>query len=286
MAEIFQIDSKIVTETYNNKLNYEIFYNPKNANKSVAIYFSSNGIYFPNEEKEFREKILNQNRYEWKKNKISSCHKHIFIRDINKQWYLNGINKNINDVEKITEFLKKEIEGYNYIITVGVSSGGFASMLFGMKLNANKIFSFNGQFDLEYILKTSDCESKNPILFRNKNNHEYKKYYNLEKYIKNFIGDIFYFSSLNSDRDKQQIMIAKKYNNIIKILFNDNAHSLPFYPFLIRYILNLSGTEIKKLEIKKWNKISFSIKIIGPAKTIIYLLKYYTKNYTFKLLHK
>lgn len=283
MQKIFQTDSKIVKDAYLKLPNYEIFYNNKISKKSVAIYFSSNGIYFPNIESEFEEKIINQNRFEWKKNKISNCQKHIFLRDINKQWYLNGINHNLDNIEKIVNFLKKETTGYDFITTLGVSSGGFAAILFGIKINANKIFSFNGQFDLEYMLKDKNCEVINPILYRFQNNPGYRKYYNIENLIKDFSGEIFYFSSLKSERDKNQIAIAKKYNNIIKIFFTNNIHSLPFYPFLLNHIFMTNSQELKKLERKEWNKFNFSITTIGSVKTIIKLTKYYFKNYKNKL---
>ena len=34
----------------------------------------------------------------------------IFVRDMWKQWYINGINQKIDSVEKVIEFLRTETE--------------------------------------------------------------------------------------------------------------------------------------------------------------------------------
>jgi hypothetical protein len=64
------------------------------------IYFSSNAIYFPNDRAAFCQKIVKENRFEWKNNILKSARKVIFIRDVLKSWYLKGISSNINLIEK------------------------------------------------------------------------------------------------------------------------------------------------------------------------------------------
>ena len=88
-------NNSMVKKIYQEK-NYKIIHT-KAKNKNAIIFFSGNGLYFPNEEKIFSETIIEKNRYEWEnisdnkkiKNKYSLI---IFVRDIYKQWYLNGIN--------------------------------------------------------------------------------------------------------------------------------------------------------------------------------------------------
>ena len=52
----------------------------------------------------------------------------IFVRDMWKQWYINGINQKIDSVEKVIEFLRTETENMR-VTTVGNSSGGYMATL-------------------------------------------------------------------------------------------------------------------------------------------------------------
>ncbi len=85
------VDAEIVQHTYNNNDNYRIEVGDPTS-PYACIYCSSHGIYFPNTEAEFEKRIVAQDRYDWLKNKVRNVQKHIFIRDVQKQWYLNGIN--------------------------------------------------------------------------------------------------------------------------------------------------------------------------------------------------
>jgi hypothetical protein len=281
----FQADSEIVKKTYEELDNYEIIYKDnKENNGQVVIYFSSNGLYYPNTEKEFENKIIKQDRYEWKKNLIKNVGKHIFIRDIQKQWYIEGINKEFNTIEKILDFLKNETKGYK-VTTMGSSAGGFAAVLFGILLNADRIYSFNGQFDISYRLKDSN-DIVDPLLFKNKSKDQYNKWYNLEMYIKQYKGDIYYFASKYSEVDRLQIEVAAKHSNIITILFNSKEHGIPFFPYLFNYIFQLNKIDLKKLSENNWNKYSISIRLIGSFRTICLLSKYYGRKLLKKIKEK
>jgi len=127
---VFQTDSEIINEVYN-KNNFLIVYDEKCINKDTcAIYFSSNNIYYPNTEEVFRKRIIERDFYEWYHTRISKAYKHIFLRDIKKQWYITGINSQINSPELLLNFLKKEVKGFS-TITVGSSAGGSAEVLYG-----------------------------------------------------------------------------------------------------------------------------------------------------------
>lgn len=131
MAEfLFQIDSNIVRRAYTEKDNYLIQQDPDGDPELCALYFSSNDIYYPNNEEQFIKRIVEQDFFEWYASRVPGCGKHIFIRDLFKQWYLGGINDTLNSPQKILEWLQKETAGYK-IITVGSSSGGYAATLFG-----------------------------------------------------------------------------------------------------------------------------------------------------------
>lgn len=121
-------------------------------NHSCIIFFSGNGLYFPNELEVFRRQIQINNRYEWRKTADSSeirkkFGKIILLRNIYKNWYLNGINEELNTIDKLAKFLKKETSDKE-VTVVGNSAGGFAAFLFGNLIGAKAIFSFSGQNNL------------------------------------------------------------------------------------------------------------------------------------------
>lgn len=111
---MFQIDSKIVRSVYATEPNYIIYYDESSEENVCAIYFSSNDIYFPNTEEIFRKRIVEKNFFEWYHTRVKA-RKHIFVRDVFKQWYIEGINTIINSPEKMEEWLKTETLGYQVI---------------------------------------------------------------------------------------------------------------------------------------------------------------------------
>jgi len=140
---------QIVTDWWENEPNFLIEYDETIQDKTYcAIYFCSNDIWYPHTEEIFKKRIVDSNFFEWYKCRIKKAYKHIFLRDVFKQWYLTGINATINSHEKLFEWLKAETEGYQ-VITVGSSAGGYASALFGSRLKAEKAICFNAQFSLE-----------------------------------------------------------------------------------------------------------------------------------------
>ncbi len=161
---VFQTDSEIVNKVYLEQNNYLIEFDEKGDKEWCAVYFCSNDIYYPNTEEIFRKRIVEKNFFEWYHSRITKASKHIFIRDIFKQWYLAGVNKNINTPEKLIEFLKTETEGYK-VVTIGSSAGGYAAILYGSFINTQYTLAFNPQFEIQSLLKRS-TEAINPLLFR------------------------------------------------------------------------------------------------------------------------
>ena len=97
--------SRLVRDEYE-KDNYFIIETDADTNKAI-VFFSSNGIYFPNTEDAFL-RAMNGPRhgYEWtniaKNKRVQRTFKKImFIRDVYKQWYITGINDEVNSVEKV-----------------------------------------------------------------------------------------------------------------------------------------------------------------------------------------
>ncbi len=115
--------------------------------KTCIIFFSSNGLYYPNEVKTLKKEIINNDYYEWlnvsKSVRIQRYAKRIiYVRDIYKQWYVVGINCRYNTIEKTTELLEYLSDGYE-IITVGGVIRRICSDYFWYKIKCKKdIFIF------------------------------------------------------------------------------------------------------------------------------------------------
>jgi len=262
---VFQADSDIVNNFYENDPNYIIEYNDLNNRDYCIIYFSSNDLYYPNSDIAFTESVKNKNRFEWYKNRIDYGHKHIFIRDIKKQWYLAGINVNLDNPIKLLEFLRHETKGYK-VILVGSSAGGFIATIFGQQLSAERIYSFNGQFEIRTLLEKPKASTVDPILFRKKNDPEIMPYYDTLNFITN-PGSIYYFHSSKCLWDIEQYNHLRGLK-INKISFKTGNHGIPFLKSNLPVVLNLSKEELKGLVGKNMHPLFFSLKMVGLAKTI------------------
>ena len=221
-----------------------------------AIYFSSNGIYFPNTENTFNEIIVKKNRYEWYDTRVKDAQKHIFVRDVFKQWYVKGINSQIDTQAKLLDFLRKETEGYD-IITIGSSAGGYASALFGTLLHAKIALAFSPQITLENMI-SDDKESKNPILrdfiLNGKNGN---KMTILDTIKRN--QHLFMFYSILSKNDQLDIELADKAEiNVVK--FNGDVHGIPFKSFALPKVINMHIEELRLLTKSIHNPLLFSLR--------------------------
>lgn len=263
--EVFQADSIIVNACYRNNPNYLIETDPRNAQERYGIlYFSSHNIYYPNNEETFLREIEKKNTFEWYKTRIAFGAKHIFLRDIKKQWYLTGINHEINDPEKLLGFLKKETEGYK-VITLGSSAGGYAAALYGSLLGAEKIYTFNGQFELNSILKSSS-EAINPIVFRERHNPDLNRFYDLKKYIEG-LSTLYYFYSKRSKVDRfQHDHVRGELHNVVAL--NTGRHGVPFLKCNAAKIISLEDEALRELKKHSHEPILLSIKLVGWLRTL------------------
>lgn len=259
----FQTDSAIVRQVYETQDNYLIEYDEIGQKNWCAIYFCSNDIYYPNTEEIFRKRIIEKNFFEWYHSRIKKASKHIFVRDIFKQWYLAGINARIDTPEKLIAFLRNETEGY-HVVTIGSSAGGYAATLYGSLLNADYVFAFNPRLEIYSVLERTS-EKVNPLAFRLKNIRQF--YYDLNPLINNTTS-IFYFFSRNSWLDiiqNKHILIKP---NIYQITFQTSHHGIPFLKVALPTVINWDVEKLKRLSGKIHSPIGFTIKAVGVVKTI------------------
>lgn len=271
---VFQTDSEIVNRVYQEQDNFLIETNEKGDKEWCAIYFCSHDIYYPNIEEIFRKRIIQKNFFEWYHSRITKASKHIFIRDVFKQWYLAGINKNINTPEKLTDFLRKETLGYK-IVTIGSSAGGYAAVLYGSLLSAEYVLAFNARFEIYSVLKNS-TENINPLAFRLKDQRQ--KFFDLNPLI-NDTTKYFYFFSKKSQLDIIQKRHLKEKDNIYIIRFNTNHHGIPFLKVALPKVVNLNTNKIEKFTKKDHSPIGFTIQMVGLRRTISGLFKQIKQAY-------
>jgi len=254
-----RILSDEVNLLYAKDKNYLIEYSEDANNSSpyCIIYFSSDAIYCPDTIENFYEQLIRKNRYEWYRTRINCGAKHIFVRDVKKQHYLSGINSDLNTMKKVTDFLKAEATGYK-IITVGSSSGGYAAVFFGQKLNAERIYCFNGQFLLhvDYFWRFEGLEKS--IV---------ERYSSLKKFF-TAPSKIFYFHSNRSHMDIEQLDYIKK-TGVNVISFNSSTHRIPFLKCCLPVVLNMDVRDLKKLSSKRYYPLLFSFKMVGLLGTLI-----------------
>lgn len=266
----FQVDDDIVRHQREEDDNYIIEYNAGAADKKLcALYFSSNDIYYPNNENAFRFSILTKNHYEWRNCKVKAAYKHIFLRDVNKQWYLSGINNRLSDPDKLLSFLKKETDGFD-IVTIGSSAGGYAAILYGILLRAKHVLAFNAQIEIASLLKTD--EGKNPLVFRLKDTPA-RKFYDLVPFIAKSGGiSINYFVSVNSPWDKIQISHITDENvesNMNIIRFNSDHHGIPFPKVALNAVINGAQPMLNADSGKLNHPIRYSVDKIGLINTLV-----------------
>lgn len=277
---VFQTDSKEIDLYFRNNPNYLIEYDKEfdQEENYCALYFSSNDLYYPNSAEIFYKQVVKTNKYEWYRTRVKKATKHIFLRDIKKQWYLNGINATLNSIEKLYAFLKEETAGYN-TITVGSSAGGYAAVLFGSMLCSETIFTFNGQFSLETLLETSS-ERIDPLIFREKYNFQINKYFSLNKYISE-PSHLYYFYSSRSKCDIVQY-VTIKHIGVQVIYFKTGHHGIPFLKSNLSYVINSNQKSLHRLCGTINHPLLFSFKVEGIYKTLLSLNKQILQKFILK----
>ena len=177
------------------------------------------------------EDIIEKNKFEWEniarsKSVLTKYGKIIFVRDMCKQWYINGINQKIDSVEKVIEFLRTETENMR-VTTVGNSSGGYMATLVAQKLNAKMAYCISGQFDI------ADQINRQPVV--RKAAKENYKYINIVKTITS--TTVIYLYPALCEWDKQQAGLVNNNNFVISIPFSNSKHGETCYGFNFPYIL-------------------------------------------------
>ena len=163
-------------------------------------------------------------------------------------------------------------------ITVGNSAGGYAAFLLGTLIDADYVFDFGGQNNLQPEI------FHETLLEKYQNDNSRAKYYNLTDCFSNTtrFPTIFYFYSALNRQDIIQYDCIKNFSlqnpaaKLYPFAFRSDKHAHTMYNSNLKYILNydikLYDRMIKvskNLNGKLISRIGFSIKICGLWQTFI-----------------
>lgn len=262
---------KLQLNIYTSSPNYRIEYSGDRKD-CVAIYVSSNNIFFPHNVETFKKAVVEKDRYEWTRMKVKRAQKHIFLRDIYKQWYASGINSRLDNLDKVINWLRDEVKGYSSIICLGSSAGGTVASIIGTKLKADTILNFNGQWDVYDNIERDDTIIS-PVLKRMiDNGNEGVRFFNIVRPEFDY-HHIFYLVSTRSPWDVKQLKLIKDFKNIHIVRFRNSHHGIPFLKCSLPIVMNMTFEELCRLEMKEHWPIFFEMQTAGILKTIKFLAK-------------
>ncbi|MBQ3403603.1 MAG: hypothetical protein IJG65_09595 [Synergistaceae bacterium] len=224
--------------------NYKVIPTGSKTGRAI-IFFSGNGLYFPNTKEEFTEKVIRQNRYEWEN--ISSdrlIRQHyelvILVRDVYKQWYVNGINPSYNSVDKVAGLLREITSGFE-VTTCGSSAGGYAAVLFAGLMGAERFFSISGQFSIVDQV----AEEKAPFVYYNASHSDKNKYYDIS--VITHRGGGYYLWPSECEIDKAQHELVKDNPTLTILPFKTKQHGSTIPSYCFPYLLSRTKEELSSI---------------------------------------
>lgn len=251
MGGLFTTDIGVIKEVWENNPNYLVRDINKN-HKKCLILFSSNGLYFPDTRETFVEKVINEDRYEFKRvtdsKKIAKRFgRIIYVRDVWKAHYVNGINEKQDSIDKLIEKLKELTQGYR-ITTAGISSGGYMAVVAAIQLHAEKALCFSGQFHLNV--------SKRKLLQKYENDKTRNKYFDITELIQGADVPIVYFYPMKCADDISQAERVRGIDNVIMLPFDYAEHANTVLPYNFKYLFDMSVDRYRRIS-RRFGKTAF-----------------------------
>ena len=282
-----QFDIPALPVVYANDANYKVVAGENGAPNRCFIFFSSNGLYFPNTEAEFYRTVILANRYEWENLSPSKSkfRKAIYVRDVRKTWYVDGISTDLNCVDNLFRKLKEETDGFAEVVCVGNSAGGYAATLFGILLGAERIFNISGFFEITSQIN----DPTNLALQYAQSEHKKFKWFDLSTLLLENKSAIYFLFPENCELDKSQARIVENVQSVRTFAFNEDSHGVCAHNFVYPFLFVKSKAELDSLFIrnrkKSWSRFDFSLETIGLGKTLLFFLVY-LKRRSLKLITK
>ena len=91
----------------------------------------------------------------------------LFLTDIDQVWYQSGVRGVGSSIPEVAAFLRGVIDdnGFDRIVMIGNSAGGYAALLFGALVGADVVHAFSPQTELVNPQTGTSCRSsKQPVV--------------------------------------------------------------------------------------------------------------------------
>lgn len=254
------------------KDNYKIEINKVKSRRCI-IFFSGNGLYYPDTEESFQEIVIKKDRYEWERVAQSDIiKKHyemvIFVRDIYKSFYVKGINSQYSSIDKLLYFLKDLTKDY-LIVTCGNSAGGYMASIAGEFLNAELVFNFGGLWNIQ-SKKTYFLEKYSRV-------DECRKYYDITNLAKE--NNVWFYSALNEGDNEQKELLGTNFGHLLSFGIESKYHGdLLFFPCYERLVV-YTCDEVVALYNKYKNRMVSQRKIAREFLSGTVLIEEYKKDF-------
>lgn len=243
--------------------NYLVIDNPKAKTNCCLLIFSSNGL---KKEKGFEYlNICNSKRI---KNHFKRI---IFVRDLEYRFYINGINKKINNISKMLKFIGLLTEGYK-VYTCGHSSGGYMALLFGMYLKSvDRVLSFGGILNvLDWHGSFNNFDFADFDAVKNASD-EQKQYFDLRPFLNCVSCKCYFVYAGKAKADLPMIETLKNVSNpnVSLVSFNSSKHGSYNWSYDFKYLFTLSTKKLdyvfkKSSRYQECSRIRFSLYLQGP----------------------
>lgn len=218
------------------------------------IFFSSNGLYFPDEKEVFDRVVTRGDRYEWKWVAAQAgipgkAGRIIYVRDVFKDWYSLGISKEVNTLDKTLDLLRVLTEGYR-VVTVGSSAGGYMAVFTAVKLQAAWCVNFSGQYKIKADVR--------------------QEYRDLSGMLGEYNGMIFYFVPVYSEQDLEQYKLVKDMTCVKIFHFTGRKHADTMLTGNMPYVIGQDKEEMLRMykhyagrKIDKIRFLFYSVPVAG-----------------------
>lgn len=156
----------------------------------------------------------------------------IFLRDFEQSWYQKGVDKDVNSLEKLEHWLNSIIAKGNYsnVVFLGNSMGGYAAILFGVKLNITNVIAFAPQTTIKKVdrILNFDFRWRNQIQRVYKNPNKKPIYFDLNSILKkiDYKTAISIYYSPNHRLDKWHAERIQKHNKINLNPIKEGGHGV------------------------------------------------------------
>lgn len=175
--------------------------------------------------------------------------KKLFLRDTEKVWYQAGFPPFSNDIPSSIRYFKNFIATHRIkkVVTMGVSMGGYASILYGHYLNAHRILAFAPQIFVDKEQRLSIGDTRRQEYAERMYTLSGEKYYDLRTHLleRNPVGAIDIIICGESELDVIHANHVQDIPNIKIVKYPCNVHPVARYLRDQRQLFPLIQQEIE-----------------------------------------